>query len=131
MSVNIRVKNAVKKYGDNTVIPDLSLDIREGEFFDLMYVNPKSDRFDPHRHYAYLRRAGKEVLLCVANFDDKPASLDINIPEAVFELYGLKPKAKAKATDLLTDQATTIAFTPEKPAHVSLPALGGVILKMK
>ena len=105
--------------------------IREGEFFDLMYVNPKSDHFDPHRHYAYLRRAGKEVLLCVANFDDKPASLDINIPEAVFELYGLKPKAKAKATDLLTDATSTFAFTPAVPAHVEVPALGGVILKIK
>ena len=105
--------------------------ISEGDFFDLMYVNQQGSSFNPHRHYAYLRRAGKEVLLCVANFDDKPAEVDINIPDSVFQIYGLKPKAKAKATDLLTDQATTIAFTPEKPAHVSLPALGGVILKMK
>ena len=36
MSVNIIVKNAVKKYGDNTVITDLSLDIKEGEFFTLL-----------------------------------------------------------------------------------------------
>ncbi len=36
MSVNIKVKNAVKKYGNNTVIPDLSVDIHEGEFFTLL-----------------------------------------------------------------------------------------------
>ncbi len=36
MSVNIRIVNAVKKYGDNVVIPDLSADIREGEFFTLL-----------------------------------------------------------------------------------------------
>ena len=36
MSVNIKVKNAVKKYGENTVIPNLSVDIREGEFFTLL-----------------------------------------------------------------------------------------------
>lgn len=36
MSVDIRIRNAVKKYGDNTIIPDLSLDIREGEFFTLL-----------------------------------------------------------------------------------------------
>ncbi len=36
MSVNIRVIHAVKKYGNNTVIPDLSVDIREGEFFTLL-----------------------------------------------------------------------------------------------
>ena len=36
MSVDIRIRNAVKRYGDNTIIPDLSLDIREGEFFTLL-----------------------------------------------------------------------------------------------
>ncbi len=105
--------------------------IREGDFFDLMYVNPKSDRFDPHSHYAYLRRSGKEVLLCVANFIDKESELDINIPEAVFELYNLKSKSDAKATDLLSGTTSKIAFTPSQPAHVSVPALGGVVLKIK
>jgi ABC-type Fe3+/spermidine/putrescine transport system ATPase subunit len=36
MSVSIRIRNAVKRYGQSTVIPDLSLDIREGEFFTLL-----------------------------------------------------------------------------------------------
>lgn len=36
MSVCIRIKDAVKKYGDNTIISDLSLDIKEGEFFTLL-----------------------------------------------------------------------------------------------
>ena len=36
MSVNIKIKDAVKKYGNNTIISDLSLDIKEGEFFTLL-----------------------------------------------------------------------------------------------
>jgi len=36
MSVNISVKHAFKKFGDNTIIPDLSLEIREGEFLTLL-----------------------------------------------------------------------------------------------
>lgn len=36
MSVTIKIKDAVKKYGDNTIISDLSLDIKEGEFFTLL-----------------------------------------------------------------------------------------------
>ena len=36
MSVNIRINDAVKKYGDNTIISDLSLNIKEGEFFTLL-----------------------------------------------------------------------------------------------
>ena len=36
VSVTISIKHALKKYGENVIIPDLSLDIREGEFFTLL-----------------------------------------------------------------------------------------------
>ena len=36
MSVNIKIRDAVKKYGDNTIISGLSLDVKEGEFFTLL-----------------------------------------------------------------------------------------------
>lgn len=36
MSINIRINNAVKRYGETTIIPNLSVDIRAGEFFTLL-----------------------------------------------------------------------------------------------
>ena len=36
MSVTISIKNALKKYGDNVIIPNLNLEIKEGEFFTLL-----------------------------------------------------------------------------------------------
>ena len=36
MSVAIHIQHALKKYGDNVIIPDLNLDIHEGEFFTLL-----------------------------------------------------------------------------------------------
>ena len=36
MSVTISIKHALKKYGENVIIPDLNLDIKEGEFFTLL-----------------------------------------------------------------------------------------------
>lgn len=36
MSVRITINDAVKKYGDNTIISDLNLKINEGEFFTLL-----------------------------------------------------------------------------------------------
>ena len=36
MSVSIHVANVVKKYGQQTIIPDLSVDIENGEFFTLL-----------------------------------------------------------------------------------------------
>ncbi len=36
MSVNITVNHALKKYGENVIIPDLNVKIRQGEFFTLL-----------------------------------------------------------------------------------------------
>ncbi len=36
VSNNISIRHAVKKYGQNVVIPDLSVEIKEGEFFTLL-----------------------------------------------------------------------------------------------
>lgn len=36
MSVSINFNSVIKKYGDNTIIPELSLDIKDGEFFTLL-----------------------------------------------------------------------------------------------
>jgi iron(III) transport system ATP-binding protein len=36
MSVTIKIDHALKRFGEHTVIPDLSLEIREGEFFTLL-----------------------------------------------------------------------------------------------
>ncbi|NLV58242.1 MAG: ABC transporter ATP-binding protein [Clostridiales bacterium] len=36
MSVSIQFENVVKKYGSNTIIPGLSLDVKDGEFFTLL-----------------------------------------------------------------------------------------------
>lgn len=48
MSVCIRIKDAVKKYGDNTIISDLSLDIKEGEFFTLLGPSGSMYAFSMH-----------------------------------------------------------------------------------
>jgi iron(III) transport system ATP-binding protein len=36
MSVNIKINNALKKYGNNTIIPNLSIEVKKGEFFTLL-----------------------------------------------------------------------------------------------
>lgn len=36
MSVNIKIKNAQKRYGNKIIIEDLSVDIKQGEFFTLL-----------------------------------------------------------------------------------------------
>lgn len=36
MSVNIHIRNVVKKFDESIIIPDLSLDIKNGELFTLL-----------------------------------------------------------------------------------------------
>ena len=89
--------------------------LREGDFYDLMYANHGNERFNSHRHYAFLRRADKDVLLIVANFSEEEAEVDVQIPQHVFDLYALKPAAQLRATDLLTGETSSCCFTPNKP----------------
>ena len=42
--------------------------IRDGAFFDLMYVNYNNPGFNPHRQYAYLRSGTDATILIVVNF---------------------------------------------------------------
>ncbi len=105
--------------------------IQEGDFYDLMYVNPHSEHFNPHRQYAFLRHVDRTTLLIVANFDSQPASVDVNIPEHAFHLYRMNTRKKIRATDLLTGQTYSTSFTHEIPTHVELLAYGGVILKFR
>lgn len=37
--------------------------ITEGEFFDLMYANTNGWRFNEHKQYTFLRKAGKRVIV--------------------------------------------------------------------
>lgn len=105
--------------------------IGQGEFYDLMYVNPPSPTFNPKKQYAYLRHYDRTTLIIVVNFDDAPATVDVNIPEHAFKHYRMNSRLKIRATNLLNGETVPISFSPQKPTHVDVPANSGVILKIK
>ncbi len=105
--------------------------IREGSFYDLMYVNQDYNTFNPKKTYAFLRHSGKEVLLVVANFTNEERTVSVNIAEHAFEFLSLKSKEKTSAVDLLTGENLNIAFTPTAPCTIMLPSFSGRILKIK
>lgn len=103
--------------------------LREGEFFDLMYANyDRQNGLDPDLHYTFLRKAGRETILCAVNFGQLPAAFGIRIPAHAFDTLGLRSGMYA-AIDLLTDEMQTIEVKPDGITHVSLPAQGAVLLK--
>ncbi len=63
--------------------------IREGDTFDLMYVNPWSSHFDPRTNFAFLRKKDSEVLLIVLNFSQEACELGVCIPGHAFDYMHL------------------------------------------
>ena len=98
----------------------------EGTSFDLMYVNG-----DYHRQFAFLRKAGSEVLLVVANFADHPATMDVTIPAHAFDYLKLHERKSVTAVDLLSGKEIKRTLTRDCYVSVDLEPLGAVVLKFK
>ena len=104
--------------------------ITEGDFFDLMYANPYTADFNPHRHYAFLRKHENELLLIVANFDEWETKVYVNIPADAFNYFKLPTLDSIEATDLLTGQEFNLSLTPDAPVRLTLPGWSGAIVKI-
>ena len=104
--------------------------ISEGDFFDLMYVNPHTAEFNPHRQYAFLRKYENELLLIVTNFDEWESKVSVYIPSAAFDYFQLPALDAVEGTELLTEQPHTLALHPDAPVRLTLPGYSGVILKI-
>ena len=100
--------------------------LREGAFYDLMYVNPQM----AERQFAFMRKKDNQLMLIVVNFDEKAVDCQVNIPEHVFEWWQL-PEGHFPATDLLTGEKSIVALSPNHPVGLTVPALGGCVIRIK
>ena len=98
----------------------------EGVCFDLMYVNGQNQR-----QYAFLRKAGNEVLLVVVNFDELPTTMDVTIPAHAFDYLKLKERKNVTAVDLLSGKEIKRQLYRDCYVSVDLEPLGAVVLKFK
>lgn len=97
----------------------------DGEFFDLMYQNTSI-----HQQYAFVRKGKRNVMLVVANFSEVEQQIQINLPRHMFELWNLKAKPSCFATDMLTGRKIKLTFCPDTSLRLTVPALGGLVLKV-
>ena len=93
--------------------------------FDVMYANKQY-----YRQYAFLRKAGKDILLVVANFDDAPLTMQLTIPDHAFNYLEMMEKAY-DAVDLMTGTARKLVLMRDQAIQVALPARGAVVFKVK
>ncbi len=102
--------------------------VREGDFFDLMYVNPASEDFDPRHQFAFIRKKDSDVLLIAVNFADHPVDIKVKIPSHAFEFLRIPQKVVA-ASDLLTGESQVVALKEEGVFPMTIDAFSGRIYK--
>lgn len=61
----------------------------KGGTYDLMYVNPTSERFDASRQFAWMRGYAGSAMAVVANFADHPVEVEVFIPDEAFAYFGM------------------------------------------
>ena len=104
--------------------------VREGNFFDLMYVNLQSPGFDPHSCFSWLRYDSREILLFAVNFASEAKDLEINIPELAFEMAQI-PQGEMKAEEVLWNKPTTINVSRTEPVRIKVEGNNAVIIKIQ
>lgn len=100
----------------------------DGDFYDLMYVNPSSTRFNNHGQFAFLRKYDKEILLIVCNFIGNAVDIDVRIPMHALDFLGI-PEKKYKATDLLTDDKTELNIKGDDIVRMMVPSYSARVWK--
>ena len=103
--------------------------IQKGKMYDITYA--QGEGFNRNKHFAFLRHLAGETLLIVVNFHDREQELQVRIPNDAFIYLGMDEKPNATATDLLRGEKMHLAFVPDQPITLTLPAWSGVILKIK
>lgn len=102
--------------------------VREGDFFDLMYVNGQTWKFNPRYQYAFMRKYQDEVLLVVVNFSDERENVGMVIPAHAFEVMGMSEK-DVTAIDLLTGEELAMHLTKDGTVNMELLPHSGRVYK--
>lgn len=103
--------------------------IREGLFFDLMYVNGNNPYFNTAKQFAFLRKSEDELLLFVVNFCPNDVHIEVVIPEHAFEYLALTPQQEWPGEDLLSGEKQMFHLSATSPASMSVSAYSARIWK--
>lgn len=101
----------------------------DGDFYDLMYVNPSSENFNNEKQFAFLRKKDNELLIVVVNFDDRDVNIQVRIPSHAFEYLAI-PEKKYKVKDLLSGDKQDIVLSNDGLVPMSLASRGSRVWKI-
>ena len=98
---------------------------REGDFFDLMYVNQHL----ADKQYAFMRQADNENILVIVNFAEEDVAVDLTIPQHAIDYFGIQAK-EYDITDMFTNDVIHAPIMGENGIHVDIPAYGARFFKI-
>ena len=104
--------------------------LREGDTFDLMYVNPGSENFDPRTNFAFLRKKDDEVMLIVLNFAQEARQLQVCIPGHAFDFFHIAEE-EVLVTELFSGGKKKVELKKDGVFPISMDANGVRIYKFK
>lgn len=104
--------------------------IRDGNFFDLMYVNLQNPNFDPHSLYAWLRYDDEQALLFIANFAHVEQRFDLKLPDLAFEMANLQ-EGDIEVNELLWDSPVKFRISRHAPVKLRIKASDALILPIR
>lgn len=104
--------------------------IREGRFFDLMYVNYENPTLNPHRQYVFMRNYADETIIIAVNFSPDSAELAINIPSHAFEMLRI-PEGEVAMTELLTGEKERKRLAADTPFEAFTGPWGAAVWKAR
>ena len=102
--------------------------LREGDTFDLMYVNPGSENFDPRTNFAFLRKKDDEVMLIVLNFAQEARQLQVCIPGHAFDFFQIAEE-EVLVTELFSGGKKKVELKKDGVFPISMDANGVRIYK--
>lgn len=93
----------------------------EGKTFDLMYVNPRSEHFNPDRNFAFMRKHDDEAALVVVNFDAEEREVGVRIAGYAIDFLGLESR-KYHAKDINLGDEAELDIHKDSIVTMTIPA---------
>lgn len=123
-------KSLRKAYRDILRQCNESESIRQGDFYDLHYYNRNNDYTGyTDKVYAFVRHTANEVVLVVTNFDSKPQTASIKVPEPAWETFGLT-NSELQADGRSFSKESTLNYDTPSELIVEIPAMSYKIVKL-
>jgi len=103
--------------------------IFKGNFFDLGYVNMKSEVYNSDYHYSFLRCFNNEIIIIAVNFSELDSNIQINIPRHAFEYFGTEKRYVESGFDLIDSVLYNEPLTYACPFKIFISKKGIRIIK--